>query len=173
MNCKEGTLKMTQQIDLLLNAIHSKAYSKPLEAYNGGSLGQHFRHIIDFYDCLYKGAVTGVVDYSARERNAKIEQDKTLAQSVLTNLLENICGLDEAAAIKVKTDFSADVLEDRPIVNSTIGREMLFAYDHAIHHLAIIRIGIQTNFPEIELEEQMGIAPSTIKHRVGEKATSS
>jgi hypothetical protein len=64
----------------------------------------------------------------------------------------------------VKADFSADQRDARPIVQSSIGRELLFAYDHAVHHLAIIRIGIKAACPDVLLPASVGVAPATVKY---------
>jgi hypothetical protein len=44
-------------------------------------------------------------------------------------------------------------------------REMVYLVEHSIHHYALIRIGLQENFPKIIIPENFGIAYSTIKHR--------
>jgi len=43
---------------------------------------------------------------------------------------------------------------------------LLFFYDHAIHHLAIIKIGLLCHFPHVQAEKDLGVSPSTIKARV-------
>jgi hypothetical protein len=50
-----------------------------------------------------------------------------------------------------------------------MGREMVFVYDHAIHHLAIIRIGLQVHFPEVDVDVHLGVSPSTIKAKLGKE----
>ena len=171
MDCKEGTRRMAKQISNLLDQIDQASYHKPLAVFKGSSLGQHVRHILDFYTCISKGCANDLIDYSKRQRDARIEQDKNFAKAMLNNLSEEICGLDEAALIQVRADFSTETELDRPIVHSSIGREIMFAYDHALHHLAIIKIGIQTAFPNLDLEENLGVAPATVKYRAGGKAS--
>ena len=162
---------MVLQLSRLLDQIDTKSYNKPLAIFKGATLGQHFRHILDFYSCLSAGFETGLIDYSNRERNAKVEQDKDFAKSRIEAVLEMVCGIEETTSIKVKADFSTSSEVSRPIVHSTVGREIVFAYDHALHHLAIIRMGIQTAFPHLEMAENLGVAPATVKYRAGGKAT--
>jgi uncharacterized damage-inducible protein DinB len=161
MDCKEGALEIVQQVERILDQLAQDKYANPLEVLNGSSLGQHFRHIIEFYHCLVDGVDQGIIDYASRKRDTRIEQDVRFAKSSYLRLIQQLKALDEDRIIRVKADFNA---EERPVVGSTLGRELMFAYDHAIHHLAIIKIGIQQELPELALDQQLGVAPSTIKH---------
>ena len=170
MDCKEGTRRMAGTITHLLDQIDAASYTKPLAIFNGSTLGQHIRHILDFYICLANGVDLGQIDYSTRERNPEIERDRKVAKTTFETIIDQICTCEEHNEIKVKADFSTDDTDSRPMVKSTIGRELMFAYDHAVHHLAIIKIGIRMAFPHLELEENLGIAPATVKYRAGGKA---
>jgi hypothetical protein len=169
MDCKEGTRRMANQLSSLLQRLDTQFYTKPLVVFNGSTVGQHFRHILDFYTCLAEGLNEDLIDYSKRERNIKIEKDKLFAQASIEKILEQVCSFDESKNIQVKADFSTHTADDRPLVTSSIGRELMFAYDHAVHHLAIIKIGIQAALPDFEIEEELGVAPATVKYRAGGK----
>lgn len=171
MNCKDGTLSMAAQICELLNILDNQRYAASLDIFNGSSLGQHFRHILDFYKSIVKGNHLGHIDYSDRERSAQVEVDAAYAKKAFDHILIAVKGLDEQKRIAVKADFSNYTDEDRPMVESSIGRELMFAYDHALHHLAIIKIGIRTSMPDIQLDEALGVAPATVKFRKGKAAS--
>ena len=51
------------------------------------------------------------------------------------------------------------------MVVSNVQRELVYLIEHAIHHFALLRIGIQENFPEISLASDFGVAYSTVKYR--------
>lgn len=166
MNCIEATRKMVFDITELLQVIDEQAYAQQLEVFNGSTLGQHFRHILDFYRCLHKGITTSqVIDYERRERDVLVEQHPDYAIRAFFDVRNGIehCNIEES--IQVRADFSSRMEDSRPVVQSSIGRELMFAYDHAVHHLAIIKIGLRTAFPHIVIHEQLGVAPSTIKYR--------
>lgn len=165
MDCKKGTSLLTRQITALLNAITPEAYAYPLEVFNGSTLGHHFRHIFDFYDCLLRGAIAKEVDYATRQRNAQLELDPAYAMARFDELSLRLDGLRDEEALHVRADFSSHVQDARPLVASTFGRELMFAYDHAIHHLAMIQIGLRDAMPGLPLDEKLGLAPSTIKYR--------
>ena len=47
-------------------------------------------------------------------------------------------------------------------------RKPMYAYDHAVHHLAMIKIGMKEACPAVRVGKNIGAAPSTVKHwRVG------
>lgn len=165
MNCKEGAQHIAGQIVSLVSEIERQDYARPLEVFNGSTLGQHFRHILEFYRCLIQGAGSGLIDYANRQRDPDIENDPHFARRACQELVTAIAHLEEDQRIAVKADFSANGENERPIVQSSIGRELMFAYDHAVHHLAIIKIGLQTGFPKLRLDPNLGVAPSTVKFR--------
>ena len=65
--------------------------------------------------------------------------------------------------MKVKAEYGCD---ERPDYHSSLSRELLFVYDHAIHHLAIIRIGLTCHFSYVNMHRDLGVSPSTIKSRL-------
>ena len=165
MNCKEGTQIIMHQIRELLDSIDQETYTRPLEVFNGSTIGQHFRHAIEFYSCLAKGLGSGLVDYASRDRDLLAETVPSYAASRLEQLGENISDHDDQMPLEVLAEFTTDSKAERPLVSSSLGRELMFAHDHAIHHLAIIKIGLRMAAPQLELNQNIGVAPSTIKHR--------
>lgn len=164
MNCKEGNRNIIAQINTLLDQMDNETYAKPLELFKGSSIGQHFRHIMDFYRCLLKGVALGTVDYANRDRNLLAESDVEYAKNAFDEIAASIDQLAENLAIQVRGDFSSQMSTERPMLFSSVGRELMFAYDHAVHHLAMIKIGIEATAPQMQLEENLGVAPSTIKY---------
>lgn len=168
MDCKTGTKNIIKQIVQLLETLNQEQFNRPLSIYNGSSLGQHFRHIFDFYQCLFDGIPQGVIDYAKRSRDNRIEQDPQYAKDSFGQVLQAITALNEYEPVQVVADFSANIIDSRPTLASTIGRELMFAHDHAVHHIAIIKIGFQQTFPEIPIPIELGVAPSTLKHQAGQ-----
>lgn len=164
MNCKQGTAIIIHQITDLLGKLDAEPYSRPLPLFNGSTIGQHFRHILDFYGCLARGVEEGRIDYAKRERDVMVENEPSHATEVLLQYQHAITTMDEAAHIEVVADFSAELNEERPVVLSTVGREMMYAYDHAVHHLAMIKMGLKVACPTVEADHRLGVAPSTLKH---------
>jgi len=164
MNCKRGAINLIDQIINVIEMIPEGQYALPLDIFNGSTLGKHFRHISDFFDCLINQCDCALVDYASRNRDNDIEEIPEYAISKFGHLKGQIEKLNEEETLKVYADFQ---LEDgtRPVVTTTIGRELMYAYDHAVHHLAIVKIGLKSNNPDVQIPQSLGVAASTIKHQ--------
>lgn len=165
MNGKEGIINIVNQINGILTSIEDQLYKAPLAIYNGSSIGQHFRHIYDFFRCLARGAAQQTVDYAQRDRDVRIEQDPLFAMSAFLQELEYLLTLEEYTSVRVRGDFSTQSDATRPEYPSSLGREITFLHDHAVHHLAIIKIALQIEAPELIKDHTFGVAPSTVKFR--------
>jgi len=151
------------QINHVLSQLTPYDYRRALPEFEGSTLGQHFRHALEFFQCLQKGCCNGLVDYAARERNLIYEDSPELTAEAFRLFADSLSGLDLAQPIEVRAEFNSEV---RPTYQSTIGRELLFVYDHAIHHLAIIKIGLRCQFPHVQVDKDLGVSPSTVKARI-------
>jgi len=49
-------------------------------------------------------------------------------------------------------------------IESNFDRELVYNLEHAIHHMALIRVGIN-ELTDVIVSEKFGVAPSTIKYR--------
>jgi uncharacterized damage-inducible protein DinB len=165
MKINEHAGLLAQQIIKLLEAIPAEVYARPLEVFNGSTLGQHFRHIFDFYDCLLQGAAACEIDYAARKRDAQLERDPAHARDSFEQLVKRLEGLRGEAPLLIRAEFAESPQQERTLVGSTVGRELMYACDHAIHHLALIRIGLRDAMPALILPAELGVAPSTVQYR--------
>ncbi len=67
------------QIKDLLQVIKTEHFTKKAEVLSGSSVGQHIRHILEFYLLLVSGSFSGTVSYDKRQRDKRIEQDQQFA----------------------------------------------------------------------------------------------
>ena len=162
MNANNALRTTIRQINHVINQMNPEDYRLVLPEFEGSSLGQHFRHILEFFQCLESGVTGGIVDYASRNRNPVYETKPDIAAAAFEAFDHALSQFDLAQPIQVRAEFGTD---DRPCYESTVGRELLFVYDHAIHHLAFINIGLICRFPQIETEQDLGVSPSTIKAR--------
>lgn len=150
------------QIQFLLAQLDPRCYAQPLAVFDGSTLGQHFRHILEFFQCVHSGSQSGIVDYASRPRNLLFQDSPGAASAAFEEFGNTLDSLDFQQVIQVVAELG---LANRPTFGSTIGRELTFVYDHAIHHLALIKIGLVNSFPEIEIDQNLGVSPSTLKFR--------
>ena len=88
-----------------------------------------------------------------------------IAKSILEIIAQKVENLEVEHQVMVCSSFIADESVALKSISSSVGRELMYAYDHAIHHLAMIKIGMQIDFPMIEISKNLGVAPSTLKYR--------
>lgn len=74
------------QLRYVINQLTQEEYTLKLTILNQSSVGQHVRHVLEFYICLSQGIGPGVVDYDRRTRNLSIENDPNYANIMLNEL---------------------------------------------------------------------------------------
>ena len=149
------------QLAELIKQLNDDQYKHTLEVFSGASIGQHTRHIIEFYQCLLGQKNKDIVCYDERLRNIELETSVTKATSTLEDIASRITNLTEDKPLILKGEFSGN-LHDFP---SSLSRELLYALEHAVHHMAIIKIGVLLNLPQVNIPENFGVAESTIRYR--------
>ena len=125
-----------------------------------GSVGGHVRHCLDHVRALERAIESGVVDYDARQRDALIELDRTLAWSLLLSARRRVAVLPPSVLerpVVVRTRMH-DGMPPREVLSS-LEREVSFVIAHTIHHCATIAV-LAGVTPE-RLPRRFGIAPST------------
>tara|TARA_R110002050_G_scaffold300786_1_gene472677 strand:- start:15903 stop:16436 length:534 start_codon:yes stop_codon:yes gene_type:complete len=149
----------------IITQCKSVDYQKKIRLLAHATIGQHFRHIIEFYTEFLKGSAAQGINYENRQRDLLIETLPEYAIAQLTEISKAIQKLDLEEIVTLNARFSADLDEKKSHIQSTIGRELMYTLDHAIHHLAIINIALTLEFSYIEIPKNLGVAPSTIRYK--------
>ncbi len=158
---RKTTSEIITQITDVAEKLSNEEYSRPLTLLHGSSIGKHVRHIIEFYDCLLRGYKTGTVDYDAREHNALLENDNTLAVKTLLEINEKTkCCTEKPLMLSV--NFS-DQAEKANFISSSYERELIYNIEHVVHHAAIIKIALKNSFPKVVIPNNFGVAYSTVR----------
>jgi len=164
MQIIEATEIIFNQIDDLLGQLAPDEYVQPLALMSEASIGQHIRHILEFYGCFFDGLHKERISYEKRKRRMDIEQDRSVAKQILINFRVCLPTLSLNHPIVVEACFSADESDPSPMASSVL-RELFFNLEHAIHHLAIIKMAVVQYFPSLVLDNEFGVAPSTLAYR--------
>lgn len=165
MNVKQDTLFVIGGMTQLLERIPAHVYASGLPALHGGTIGQQFGRILSFYACLLDGAQRNFVDYDARRHSPELSEKTNAALAVLDFVREQLGQLDEERWIHVYGEFNTSKARgERPMLVSSIGRELQGALDHAAYHLALVRVSLELYFPEIKLPSSLAALPPTMKH---------
>jgi hypothetical protein len=160
-----ASINMLDSVKSLLDAIPNEIYIKPDHILSGATLGQHFRHIVEFYQCIIDINDERLICYDSRKRDLRLEESIDFINLKIGEISDSISNLDSKTPIQTLSKFTSDPLEKKIKINSSIGRELAYGFDHSIHHLAIIKIAMGINHPEIELPQGLGVAPSTLQYR--------
>ncbi len=150
------------QIIVSLEQLTGEQYQYPCKSLFGASIGQHVRHVIELFICLNNGYETGTVNYENRKRDTRIETDKTFAIDLLQMIGNNLNKPDKALLLESAYDEQSD---ETITVTTNYLREIIYNLEHTVHHMALIRVGINEAANNFALPEGFGIASSTVKYR--------
>jgi uncharacterized damage-inducible protein DinB len=161
---KQVAKENLNQIMELLQTIDKQSFSEPHEILSGSTIGQHVRHILEFYLLLVSGSFTGTINYDKRTRNKQIEEDKEAAIKTIERLITGIDAIDVDVIVKFEGDYSVEGSSQK-YTSSSVGRELAYCIEHSIHHQAIIKAGLIAMGLTKLTNEQFGVAYSTIRYR--------
>ena len=157
-----GPLKsLLEQLKLLLTELPDSLYCKSITALSGASIGEHTRHVIEFFTELDRNYEAGEVNYDLRKRDRQIETDRGHAIAALKNIFDNVDKKNKP--LWLATNFSSDG-QSAHLVATNYERELIYNMEHIVHHMALMRIGVMT-VSDIILPEMFGVAVSTQRHR--------
>jgi len=161
MMLKQPIQHVFVQLSETLNQLTDEEYMQPSRILLSATIGQHVRHIIELFQCLEKGYDEGIVNYEKRKRDYQIETNKELAATLLKAVYQNVERPNKEIVLEA-ADY-CDTMEVASIP-SNYYRELAYNLEHTIHHMALIRVGVN-EVSSIELPDEFGVAYSTIKYR--------
>jgi hypothetical protein len=161
MLLKKSVQHVFVQLSEALLQLQDAEYSQPSRILFNASIGQHTRHIIELFLCLEHGYENGVVNYEKRKRNRDIETDRQFAIGLLKSIYQQ---MDKP---NIDLVLEADDYDEEMFtvsIPTNYYREIAYNLEHTIHHMALIRVGIN-EVASIVLPDEFGVAYSTIKYR--------
>jgi len=153
LGCLEALSRFVQQVP-------EDRYQEAYPQLYGGTIGKHVRHILEFYRQLLAASTEEAINYDARNREIQLETMPQQALDVIDQL----------------SRFLASPLADRPLlvdaavfaeatpVYSSLHRELFYAYEHMVHHMALIKVGC-FGMEGLWFSENFGMAYATSQHR--------
>lgn len=161
MLLKQPVQNVFVQLTETLNQLNDREYTQPSKILLNASIGQHTRHIIELFLCLEKGYESGLVNYEKRERDYRIETDKQVAVELLKGIYARLEKQNIDLVLETE-DYEDSILNVS--IPTNYYRELAYNLEHTIHHMALIRVGIN-EVSSVVLPDEFGVAYSTIKHR--------
>ena len=161
MSLQNAVKTVFVQLTATLDNIQQQEYVQPSTSLSNNTIGQHVRHIIELFQCLELGYESGIVNYENRKRDITIETDKELAKSILLSLHPELEKENKELVLEANyEDNDASPLR----IATNYYREIAYNLEHTIHHMALIRVGLN-ELSSLSLPENFGVASSTVKFR--------
>ena len=168
MNFKKISHHTLDQLEVLLGELSFNDFVLQIPILNGATIGQHIRHTLEFFKCLIDGVTLGVVNYDTRSHDSSMETDSSLARQCIIEIKESILVLNEKEPFRL--EVNCDINDEKSTtIFTNLARELVYNIDHMIHHMAIIKIGVQHIRPDIVLPRDFGVGVSTIKYQKSQK----
>ena len=113
--------------------------------------------------------VDGWLFYDHRRRDARLEDHREVALAE-TRRLRQACEKIPPLALELPINVQSRVSyegESSPLSASSVGRELMYAVAHAIHHYALL--AVMCGLLGVRLPFGFGIAPSTLQHQAAQQ----
>lgn len=164
MDLHKACTNILDQLEEVVRQIEPVHFSHPIELLSMSSVGQHIRHTLEFFICLEHGFGSGLVNYDKRSHDKLIESDKFLALNAIRNIRLFINGQNNDKPLRLEVGY--DLAREQYItITTNFARELVYNIEHAVHHMALIKIGVREAAPYVQLPSDFGIAASTIRYK--------
>lgn len=134
----------------------------PVKGY--GTIGEQFRHLINYVQILLRDFDKGVFNFNDRERDIALETDKLAIDHMLADLHERVGEfLDKDPDTSLRSVF-IPVTNKPPVEDGkTLGDAIDYVSDHSYHHIATIKL--LAHIQGIQIGADAGVAPATEVYR--------
>jgi hypothetical protein len=160
----ESQLQTVKQAIEFLSNISVERYQHVLRPHFTGSSGAHMRHILDHYIALKQGLEAKIIDYNYRHRESNVAlcpKSAIIAWLEIKAWLVDVIALDPKMRLSIICETS--LTENKSIkTSSTLGRELLFASSHAVHHFSLM--SVISSLLGNSCHGDFGMAPATASY---------
>ena len=157
----DACIENLQMLKGILLKLDDFEYAAPLEVLSNATIGQHVRHVLEFYLCLLNSLESGTVNYDNRQRDLALQSHVQNGIHTIEHIIHRL----NANRMNLPLTLDGDHGIESPAcfsVDSNVQRELAFNLEHAIHHQALIKIGL--NQLGQRMESGFGVAPSTLRN---------
>lgn len=147
----------------LLLKLSNAQYTRESALLSNATIGQHVRHVLEFYTCVLDGLAIQNINYDNRERNLKVEANVTHAVEYLDKVYSKLNESTNDLELMIVINFS-EVDNENIKIRTTYFRELAYCLEHSIHHQALIKVGLKEMESAHLIDLGFGIAPATIRN---------
>lgn len=153
-------LQLWQDFIDLCQSLTPEQYTLKCRMLNGVSIAEHLRHSYEFYHCLLLGLDTKQLNYEDRARDRAIENNLPYAIECMKKLKSQLISPLKDTAMELKSKEA-----QLSLVKTSLERELVYCLDHAVHHQALIKIGLKEQELSHLVSQDFGVAYSTLRYR--------
>lgn len=165
MSLHHSAKSLLEQIGEVVNQLSDAQYKMPVPALSNSSIGQHVRHTLEFFLCLMDGQDRKVLNYDNRKHDPFIEEEVSLALRVISSIIDFLDHEHPDSSLSMEANYS--IAEDDTLkIPSSFYRELAYNIEHAIHHMALIKVAVNAAFPAVILPDHFGVASSTVRYQM-------
>ena len=161
MQLQQSIKNVFVQLNDSLQQLTNAEYTQPSKQLFNATIGQHVRHIIELFVCLENGYESGTVNYENRKRDVLIQMDKEFARQLLHGIYRTVSRPDKVLLLEANYNPGSD---ETFLIETNYYREIVYNLEHTVHHMALIRVGIN-EVSTLTVPQEFGVAASTIKHQ--------
>lgn len=153
------------QGERLLQGLSDGQYAGKVAEAADASIGAHYRHSLEHFKLMFEAVHQPGIDYDSRARDANLENERLLALSLTRDFRHAArflgpAQLERVIETRCQTSYNDGASSS---ASSTLGREVMYAVSHAVHHYALIAMICRMH--KIPLPKNFGIAPSTLHYQ--------
>jgi len=157
----KGLQNQLQAIETVLDDMPAEILTQDIGVGGFGTIGQQFRHVINFVEVFLRDYPKGSIDFSRRDRDPALETDEGAIRKRLGELIDEIEGFSQKDADQSLTNIFIPCSKSDPVNDkTTLGNLINTLNEHTNHHLAMIKI-LGTHGGVEFSDMSVGVAPST------------
>lgn len=164
----DACIENLQVLKRILQRLDDTQYDAPLEVLSNSTIGQHVRHVLEFYLCLLNSVDSGMVNYDNRQRDLALQTHVQNGIHTIEHIVHRLNSTRLNLPLTLEGDHGIES-SARFSVDSNVQRELAFNLEHAIHHQALIKIGL--NQLGQRMESGFGVGPSTLRNLASTQAS--
>ena len=161
MQLQQSVKNVFVQLSESLHHLSDEQYVQQSKTLFNATIGQHVRHIIELFICMEESYESSLVNYKKRKRDFVIKKNRVLAQKKKKKIYN---GLERPnKELLLESNYDEHNIEAITVATNYY-REIIYNLEHTVHHMALIRVGIN-EVSNITVPDRFGVASSTIKYR--------
>ena len=164
MTLTDVSCRILEQLADVTRQLDSTEFVRPSGALSQATIGQHVRHTLEFFQCLERGLSKGIVNYDERDHNEMLQDNRGLTLDVISGISAFLRSRDDNVALSLEVGYDRTT-DKTQTVPSNYYRELSYNIEHAVHHMALIKIGLREVAPHVTIPPDFGVAVSTLRHQ--------